>query len=81
MTLTLDLTPEQEAKLKARAEAAGLPPEQFMTQLLEAAPATGPGLLPGETVLDAARRAGFADAFEFPPRSDGRAWSEVEGFD
>ena len=81
MTLILELTPEQEAKVQERARATGATPAECVARMIDEAPAAPKGPLPGETVLDAARRAGLADAFDFPPRADGRPWSEVEGLD
>jgi len=46
VTITLDLKPEIEARLKARAEAAGLSRAQFVTRELEAIASTAPAQLP-----------------------------------
>jgi hypothetical protein len=81
MTITLDLTPEQEARIEARARAIGVAPAAHVLRLIDEAPPAPKGLLPGESLLDALKRAGYAGAFEFEPRPDGRQWSEVEGFE
>ena len=81
MTLTVELTPEQEDKLQDLARAAGTTPAAQVVRMIDEAPAPAKGLLPGETLLDALKRLGVWGAFEFPPRADGREWSEVEGLD
>jgi hypothetical protein len=47
VSITLDLNPELEAGLKARAEAAGLSLAQFLSRELEAIAPLAPGELPG----------------------------------
>lgn len=42
MTLTIELTPEQEAKLQARAAANGTDPQSILGELVEALPETRP---------------------------------------
>jgi hypothetical protein len=82
MTLILELTPEQEAKLAEHVRATGGTPAECVARMIDEAPPPAPkALLPGETLLDALSRVGFANASELDSRADGRPWSEVEGFD
>jgi hypothetical protein len=81
MTITLELTPEQEAKLRDNARAAGAEPAEYLSRLLDQAPPVATGLLPGESLLDALKRVGYIGSFASTPRADGRPWSEVEGFE
>ena len=81
MTITLELTHEQEARVEAEARATGIEPAAVVLKLIDNMQPASTGLLPGESLLDAAKRAGFAGAFEFEPRADGRQWSEIEGYD
>ena len=80
MTLTLNLTPEQEARLNAQALAAGLDPAAYVLHMIEQGPEPK-GLLPGETLLDAFERLGAVGVIDAPPRPDGKAWSQCEGFE
>jgi len=80
MTLTIELTTEQEARLLEKARAIGLEPAAYLIRTIEASEPK-PGLLPGETLLDAARRAGAVGAVIGTPRADGRQWSEIEGYE
>lgn len=81
MPLTIELTAEQSAKLERLAQANGVKPAEYVARLVDDFPEAPQGLLPGETLLDACKRLGFAGAFDFEPRADGREWSEVEGLD
>jgi hypothetical protein len=81
MTIILELTPEQETKVRDSARAIGAEPAEYLTRLIDQAPAPPAGLLPGESLLDALKRIGVVGAFKSTPRPDGRPWSEVEGFD
>lgn len=74
MILTLELTPEQEAKLKDKAHAVGVEPAEYVISLLDE-----PNL--GETTGERLRRLGILGGASGKPRPDGRAWSEVEGFE
>ena len=53
MTLTLELTPKQEARIRAEAQAIGLEPADYVLRLIDLAPTGRQGLLPGESLLDA----------------------------
>lgn len=81
MTLTIELTPEQEAKLRGNARATGMEPTEYIVRLIDGAPIAKQGLLPGKSLLDGLRRIGVVGAFRSEPRPDGRAWSDVEGFE
>lgn len=81
MALTLELTKEQAAKLERQARVVGIKPAEYVLRLIDDLPEPPKGLLPGESVLDAAKRLGAAGVVQGTPRADGRAWSEVEGFD
>lgn len=75
MTLTLELTPEQEAKLKELAQAAGEDPSRYALRLIDSS------LTPGSPHADMAahlRKIGVLGAVKGEPRADGRPWSEIE---
>jgi len=75
MTITLELTADQELRLQERARALGLAPQEYLIRSID-----GPS--PAyESLGDRLRRLGALGAFESMPRPDGRPWSEVEGFE
>jgi hypothetical protein len=75
MTLTLELTPEQEKRLETGAATHGFDTNSYVLYLLfrESPP-------PNEGVSLAKRLAqhGVLGAIEGTPRADGRSWSEIE---
>lgn len=81
MAIVLDLTPEQEERLQERARAHGEEPAQYVLRLLAEDPGASEGSREGESVLDGLKRIGVVDAFKSKPRSDGRPWSEIEGYE
>ena len=81
MTITIDLTPEQESRISAEARAAGIAPAQVVLRLIDDLHPRPTGLLPGETLLDAFMRLGAVGAVEGRPRPDGKPWSECEGLE
>jgi hypothetical protein len=81
MTLTLELTVEQEALLWEKARAIGVDPAEYLIRTIDGLPAEPKGLLPGETLLDAFSRLGAVGAVEGKARPGGRAWSEGEGLE
>jgi len=81
MTITLELTPDQEARIEARARALGIDPAEYLLRMVDDLPSPHKGLLPGETLLDGMKRIGVVAAYTSKPRADGRAWSECEGFE
>lgn len=81
MAITLELTSEQEAKLREKARADGLEPAEYLARLIDAPAEATKGLRPGATLHDALTRIGVLGAFESRPREDGRSWSEIEGFE
>ena len=81
MTLTLDLTPEQEARIQTMSHAMGIEPTEFLRRMIDDLPHHPDGPRPGESVFDALNRIGVYGAVEGRPRKDGKAWSEIEGFE
>jgi len=78
MTLTINLTPEQQARLEANAARNGVDLDTYALQRLvgdedDALPA-------GQTMYDRLKALGVIGAVEGKPRKDGRSWSEIEGF-
>ena len=80
MTLTIDLTPEQEAALRHKAELAGLDISEYAVKLIEEGsyapqndPETPKSLLESLTELGVI---GMVKGTSGP--GDGRAWSEIE---
>ena len=80
MTLTIDLTPEQEKALRQRAEQVGLDISTYASRLLTEMPlATGGDAEKAPFLLDRLKQLGVLGAIK--GRSgpgDGRAWSEIE---
>lgn len=71
MTLTLELTAEEEAQLRAKAASAGLDEASYVRRLIEDAD------LPQQTLADTLKDlVGIVEGTPGP--GDGRAWSEVE---
>lgn len=81
MTLKLELTEEQEIRLRERARAEGVEPEEFLMRVIDVVTPSTKGLRPGESVLDALKRVGYVGSFKGVKRADGKAWSEIEGFE
>jgi len=81
MTLTLELSPEQEARLQKKANANGVAPAEYLMRLLDKEQEFDEGPRPGESLLDGLMRIGVVGAFKSSPRADGRAWSEIEGYE
>jgi hypothetical protein len=79
MTITLNLTPEQEARLAARAQAAGVSdPTEYLLKLIDTPEANGANGFSSTDMADHLRSIGVLGAVEGTPRSDGRPWSEIE---
>ena len=72
MTRTLELSPEQEAKLLEKAKAAGKKPADYVLDIIEQ-------IEKPERFSDHLRRIGVLGSVKGTPRSDGKPWSEVEG--
>ena len=89
MTITLELTPEQEATLKAKARESGVEPAEVLLRLLDETRTAGldafstekGSQLRRETTGERLRRLGVLGGAAGKPRADGRPWSEVEGFE
>ena len=81
MTITLELTPDQEARVEAKARAFGIQPSAVVLRLIDDMPSESHGLLPGESLLDGLKRIGVVAAYKSKPRADGRPWSEIEGYE
>jgi len=81
MTLTLELTLEQEIRLQERARASGVAPAEYLLHLLDNAQEFAEGPRPGESLLDGLKRIGVVGAFKSSPRVYGRPWSEIEGYE
>ena len=75
MTVTLELTAEEEAKLQAKAARAGVAPAEYLRMLIDTEPSETPSFPDMASYL---RDAGVLGAVTGTPRSDGRAWSEIE---
>ena len=74
MTITLELTQEQEGRLIQQAQALGLPPQEYLRRLIDE-----PQL--AESVGARLKRLGILGGFSGAPRTDGKPWSEIEGFE
>ena len=74
MTITLELTPEQEADIQARAVAACVDPAEFVLRLID-------DTRRPESITDRLARIGVLGGVAGKPRPDGRAWSEIEGYE
>jgi hypothetical protein len=74
MTLTLELSPEQEAKLLEKAKAAGKEPADYVLDIIEQANDS-------ERLSDRLRRLGVLGSVTSTPRPDSKPWSEVEGLE
>jgi len=71
MTLTLELTPEEEAQLRSQAAKLGLDEATYVRRLI------GSAILPQLTLADTLKE--FVGAVDGTPGpGDGRAWSEIE---
>jgi hypothetical protein len=81
MTISLELTSEREAILNEKARTVGIEPAEYILRLIDEAPVPDRGLLPGESLLDAIHRAGAGGVVDGTPRTDGRAWSEIEAYE
>lgn len=86
MTITLELTPEEEAKLTAKARAVGIDdPAEYLHEMI-GAPAeqlerNDAGSKPYPHMAKYLREAGLIGTVASKPRADGRSWSEIEGFE
>ncbi|HEY3330231.1 MAG TPA: hypothetical protein VGK19_09445 [Capsulimonadaceae bacterium] len=74
MTLTLELTSEQETKLRDKAAKIGLDPEGYILQIIDDVPTV-------ESSAKRLQRLGILGGVAGNPRQDGRPWSEIEGFE
>jgi hypothetical protein len=81
MTLTLELTPDREAKLQERARALGVDPAELLLRLIDDLPKHPDGPRPGESLLDGLKRIGVVGVVKGRPRPDGKAWSQCEDFE
>ena len=81
MTITLELTPEQEAKLLDCARARGVEPAEYLVGLIDQIQPAQQALLPGESLLDGLKRIGVIGAVAGGP-TDMAAHPEkyMEGF-
>ena len=76
MTITIDLTEEQETRLKARTKAAGMnDPAEYLRRVIDGEPTDAP---PYSDMAAYLRKAGVLGAVKGTPRVDGRPWSEIE---
>jgi len=66
MTITIDLKPELEARLKHSAEQAGLTPEQYLVGCIELAPA----VLPIEKLAEQIRQSRIFETSEMLPAEE-----------
>ncbi len=74
MTITLNLTPEEEAKLTQRAvEAGNGDPADYVKALV-----VQDTYLAGRTLLDRLNELGVVGSVSSTPRADGKSWSEIE---
>lgn len=74
MILTLELTAEQEARLRQKANAIGVEPADYLIRTIDEA-------RPEESLADRLARKGILGGVTGTPREDGRPWSQIEGFD
>ena len=74
MTLTIELTSEQEARIQAQAQAVGVDPAAFVLRLIDEVSS----LPPTRDMAAHLRAIGVIGAVKGAPRADGRAWSEIE---
>lgn len=81
MTLTLELTADQESRINANASAMGIDPAEYLRLVIDDLPSHPDGPRPGESVFDALNRIGVYGAVEGRPGPDGKPWSECEGFE
>ena len=79
MTITLELTMEQEGRLSRRATALGYDPIEYLLCVINELPDDTHSN--GESLGDRLERLGVLGAFEGKPRADGRPWSEIEGYE
>lgn len=78
MTLVLELTPEQEERLAAKAAQAGIDRETYvLRRVFDDANETEE---PQPTMYDRLMALGVIGAIDGKPRKDGRNRSELEGF-
>jgi hypothetical protein len=75
MTLTLELSPQTEERLKQRAAIEGIPLPEFVAGIVEEAARaeTRPS-----DMVDHLRSIGVIGAVKGNPRPDGLPWSEIE---
>ena len=78
MTLTLQLTAEQEERLAADAARLGIDRETYALRRLF--DEDNPAAPSGPTMFDRLNALGVIGAIEGKPRKDGRNRSEIEGF-
>ncbi len=76
MTVTIDLSPETEARLTLRASALGKPLHDLVVDLVEEAASRSS--FEGTDVIAHLREIGVVGAVRGKKRADGRSWSEVE---
>ena len=79
MTITLELTSEQEERLSRHAATLGYDAKEYLVCVINELPADRHSK--GETLGDRLERLGVLGAFESKPRPDGRPWSEIEGYE
>ena len=76
MTLTLDLTPEQEAKIRNVAQSIGVELAEYLIRVIDNG--VGDTKSKGEDMVAHLRTIGVIGAVKGTPRADGRPWSEIE---